>query len=94
MDDLEHILEYINPPPLSQIQVLIHGKDVLEAGLDSYQKYIYHMYESRVPPTVYEDFSRGYEELLQIPLQPLKDNLDNSTYEVRGAVNVLLYCTV
>ena len=31
----------------------------------------------------YERFSQGYEELLQIPLQPLKDNLDNSTYEVR-----------
>ncbi|XP_011314084.1 protein arginine N-methyltransferase 5 [Fopius arisanus] len=29
-----------------------------------------------------ERFCRGYEDYLQVPLQPLKDNLDSSTYEV------------
>ena len=66
----------------NRVQVIVHGPDLMGEGIDAYQKYIYHLYESRAPLTVYEDFSRGYEELLQIPLQPLKDNLDNATYEV------------
>ena len=66
----------------NKVQVVIHGKDLHGKGMDAYQKYIYNLYENKEPLSVYEDFSRGYEELLQIPLQPLKDNLDNSTYEV------------
>ena len=66
----------------NKVQVLLHGKDEQGQGMDAYQKYIYHLYETQEPLSVYEDFSRGYEELLQIPLQPLKDNLDNNTYEV------------
>ena len=63
-------------------QIIIHGQDNHNWGVDAYQKYIYHLYETREPMSVYNDFSMGYEELLQIPLQPLKDNLDNATYEV------------
>ena len=65
-----------------KVQVIVHGEDIHGLGMDAYQKYIYHLYENKEPSSVYEEFSRGYEELLQIPLQPLKDNLDNSTYEV------------
>ncbi|XP_063676407.1 protein arginine N-methyltransferase 5-like [Bolinopsis microptera] len=66
----------------NKVQVVIHGEDLHGKGMDAYQKYIYNLYENKEPLSVYEDFSRGYEELLQIPLQPLKDNLDNSTYEI------------
>lgn len=71
----------------NKVQIVIHGTDLHGMGMDSYQKYIYHLYESKEPLSVYEEFSRGYEEFLQIPLQPLKDNLDNSTYEVRNLLN-------
>lgn len=30
----------------------------------------------------YSEFSRGYEDYLQVPLQPLSDNLESNTYEV------------
>jgi len=29
-----------------------------------------------------EQFSKGYEDYLQTPLQPLMDNLESQTYEV------------
>lgn len=31
---------------------------------------------------IHEDYYRGYEDFLQIPLQPLMDNLDQYTYEI------------
>ena len=74
--------ELISQSFRKKVQVIVHGEDAHGYGMDAYQKYIYHLYENKEPLTVYEEFSRGYEELLQIPLQPLKDNLDNSTYEV------------
>lgn len=63
-------------------QIIVHGADLCGKGMDAYQKYVYHMYDTRPHLSVYQNFSSGYEDFLQIPLQPLKDNLDNSTYEV------------
>lgn len=31
---------------------------------------------------IHEDYYKGYEDFLQIPLQPLMDNLDQYTYEI------------
>ena len=50
--------------------------------MEAYQSYLSYLYKNRGQESEYESFSQGYEELLQIPLQPLKDNLDNATYEV------------
>lgn len=47
-----------------------------------YQQYIDYLFNLRPPPSQYESFSRGYEDYLQAPLQPLMDNLESSTYEV------------
>ncbi|EAN33344.1 PRMT5 arginine-N-methyltransferase family protein [Theileria parva strain Muguga] len=50
----------------------IDVKDVLKAVKRCY---------SRIGPlTINELYGRGYEDLLQVPLQPLRDNLDSSTY--------------
>ena len=63
-------------------QVIIHGPDMHGKGLQVYQQYINHLYDKRPNWTLYEEFSAGYEDKLQIPLQPLKDDLDNGTYEI------------
>lgn len=74
--------------PLLRLQVLVTGPDCHGKGMASYQEYLHHLYTTRGEQSEYERFSQGYEELLQIPLQPLKDNLDNSTYEVSAGERV------
>lgn len=60
----------------------MHGDDIIGKGIETYRNYLYHLYENKPRRTVYEDFAYGYDDYLQIPLQPLKDNLDSNTYEV------------
>ncbi|XP_063986507.1 protein arginine N-methyltransferase 5 [Diachasmimorpha longicaudata] len=48
-----------------------------------YQNYLDHLWKREYAADgPLERFCRGYEDYLQVPLQPLKDNLDSSTYEV------------
>jgi len=63
-------------------QLILHGDDIIGKGIETYRNYLYHLYESKPRRTAYEDFAYGYDDYLQIPLQPLKDNLDNNTYEI------------
>ncbi|CAK8676161.1 unnamed protein product [Clavelina lepadiformis] len=63
-------------------QVLITGNYSHHDGVRVYQQYIAHLYENQPPPDQYEIFSKGYEDYLQSPLQPLMDNLESATYEV------------
>ena len=44
--------------------------------------YIRHLQERQPPQTVVEKYGSGYQDYLQIPLQPLTDNLESMTYEV------------
>jgi len=44
--------------------------------------YIFPSLQSRPTATPIERFSKGYEDYLQNPLQPLMDNLDSQTYEI------------
>ena len=75
--------EYTFAAPTNNfIQVILTGSDCHGKGMESYQCYLSYLYKNRGQESEYENFSQGYEELLQIPLQPLKDNLDNATYEV------------
>lgn len=66
-----------------ECQVIIDGKRSCSQGnVHVYHQYINYLYHN-VPPTgQYESFSRGYEDYLQSPLQPLMDNLESSTYEI------------
>lgn len=53
-----------------------------EGGSNSYLLYARHLVKMRPKPTAIEAYSEGYNDLLQLPLQPLADNLESSTYEV------------
>lgn len=47
----------------------------------SYQEYIRHLNRNLPELDAVNQFATGYQDYLQAPLQPLMDNLDNSTYE-------------
>lgn len=53
-----------------------------EGGSNSYLLYARHLVKMRPKPSAIEAYSEGYNDLLQLPLQPLADNLESSTYEV------------
>ena len=63
-------------------QVVITGPCDHNSGIRVYQQYVNHLYDHRPPMDQYETFSKGYEDYLQSPLQPLMDNLESATYEV------------
>ena len=49
----------------------------------SYLKYIRYLQREKQPPqTEMEKYGSGYQDYLQIPLQPLANNLESMTYEV------------
>lgn len=65
------------------VQVVISGHTRhSEKGLLAYQQYLDHLWQNQDPPSEIEKFARGYEDYLQCPLQPLKDNLESQTYEI------------
>ena len=54
---------------------------MLHKNLMYYYQYLDHLYSQQEMDSI-EQFSRGYEDYLQTPLQPLMDNLESQTYEV------------
>jgi len=62
------------------VQFIISGA-VLHKNLMYYYQYLDHLYSQQEMDSI-EQFSRGYEDYLQTPLQPLMDNLESQTYEV------------
>jgi len=63
------------------INVIIKGAS-LHQNLKYYAQYIDHINATIVETDSLANFARGYEDYLQIPLQPLMDNLDSGTYEI------------
>lgn len=53
-----------------------------EAGDDAFLIYLRHLHRIAPPPSLIEEFSAGFVDRLQAPLQPLVDNLESATYEV------------
>ncbi|XP_077538137.1 protein arginine N-methyltransferase 5-like [Haemaphysalis longicornis] len=47
-----------------------------------YYQYIEHLYNTMPEDDVLGQFAKGYEDFLQMPLQPLMDNLETATYEI------------
>ena len=47
-----------------------------------YLSYIRHLQRKQPPRSVVEKYGAGYQDYLQVPLQPLTDNLESLTYEV------------
>lgn len=65
------------------IQLILTGIDRHpDKGIHSYQQYLDHLWQSQPPRDPIAQFSKGYEDYLQIPLQPLMDNLESQTYEI------------
>jgi protein arginine N-methyltransferase 5 len=62
------------------VQFIISGA-VLHKDIIYYYQYMDHLYGSQEQNSV-EKFSKGYEDYLQTPLQPLMENLESQTYEV------------
>ncbi|KAE8266587.1 hypothetical protein A4X09_0g5760 [Tilletia walkeri] len=73
-----------NPPP-------IHSQVRTQPA--AYLQYIRYVEGSMPAEGVVNSFAKGYADCLQAPLQPLMDNLENSTYEVfeRDPVKYALY---
>lgn len=64
-------------------QIVLSGENLNKAeGIVVYHQYLDHLYQSSQNIGQYEKFSKGYEDYLQAPLQPLMDNLESSTYEI------------
>lgn len=63
-------------------QFLLSGACGVDFDISTYQQYLNHIYQSRPVYSQMEIFSKGYEDYLQSPLQPLMDNLDSQTYEI------------
>jgi len=62
------------------VQFIIKGA-VVHKNIMYYYQYLDHLYvQQDIDPI--EQFSRGYEDYLQTPLQPLMENLESQTYEV------------
>ncbi|KAK7114500.1 protein arginine N-methyltransferase 5-like [Littorina saxatilis] len=65
------------------VQVILTGVDRHpEKGIRCYQQYLDHLWQTQEPPDPVTEFSKGFEDFLQCPLQPLMDNLESHTYEV------------
>lgn len=62
------------------VQFIISGA-VLHKDIMFYYQYMDHLYGEQETDSV-EKFSKGYEDYLQTPLQPLMENLESQTYEV------------
>jgi protein arginine N-methyltransferase 5 len=51
-------------------------------GLPSFHQYLKHLKSTKPEVDVINRFAEGYHDRLQMPLQPLMDNLESATYEV------------
>lgn len=60
----------------------IELKNYVENPLRAYAAYIHHLSRSITPQSDREDAMERYVDALQMPLQPLSDNLESSSYEV------------
>ena len=67
----------------SDVQMVVSGRLChVDKVLLHYKAYLNHLHHQRASPDIISTFSRGYEDYLQCPLQPLMDDLESQTYEV------------
>jgi protein arginine N-methyltransferase 5 len=64
------------------IRYTLTGTPWHPCGIRPYLEYMQFLFQKRPPSSLIDNFSVGYEDYLQAPLQPLMDNLESSTYEV------------
>jgi protein arginine N-methyltransferase 5 len=63
-------------------QVVLTGYSKADFDIKTYLQYLNYLFKNQLSPTSLESYAKGFEEYLQSPLQPLRDNLDSATYEV------------
>eukprot|EP00750_Incisomonas_marina_P030211 INCI739.2.p1 GENE.INCI739.2~~INCI739.2.p1 ORF type:complete len:759 (+),score=116.20 INCI739.2:208-2484(+) len=66
----------------TKTQFIVRGQPRHERGMLPYWQYIQFLGTKRPPLTAEEEFEGPFYDYLQMPLQPLKDNLESATYEV------------
>lgn len=64
------------------VQIVLTGACRNDKGYTAYQQYIAWLWQSQDAPDLYEEQSKGLEDQLQEPLQPLRDNLSSTTYSI------------
>ncbi|XP_018650354.1 putative shk1 kinase-binding protein [Schistosoma mansoni] len=64
------------------VQIVLTGACRNDKGYTAYQQYITWLWQSQDAPDLYEEQSKGLEDQLQEPLQPLRDNLSSTTYSI------------
>lgn len=74
------LFQFFNKNPFIVLSDL-NNRDV-QGGNASYLLYVRHLMKIRPKPSPIEIYSDGHHDVLQLPLQPLADNLESSTYEV------------
>ncbi|CAF1559295.1 unnamed protein product [Adineta ricciae] len=67
-----------------KVQFIIKGINARDSMLfEPYLQYLKHVTRQTEPTNrILESFTHGYEDRLQVPLQPLADNLESRTYEI------------
>ncbi|RWS17186.1 protein arginine N-methyltransferase 5-like protein, partial [Dinothrombium tinctorium] len=63
------------------VQFIVKGLNK-HSDIMHYAQYLEHIRAMQLPTDSVSRFARGYEDYLQIPLQPLMDNLESCTYEI------------
>eukprot|EP00210_Caulerpa_lentillifera_P008346 g7960.t1 len=67
------------PSPPKDEEISCNG---MNGALLVYQEYLSYVYRSLPPLTETELIQLTYQDQLQLPLEPLKDNLESKTYEI------------
>ena len=77
------------------VQLVLSGSNQTDKEMVTYVQYLNHLFTCRPSLGAVEEFAKGYEDYLQIPLQPLMDNLESQTYETfeRDATKYIQYET-
>jgi protein arginine N-methyltransferase 5 len=65
-----------------KVEIAVSGRPRHHTDMLVYSQYLQHLFTHRPQLTDSEAFEQPYWDYLQIPLQPLADNLESQTYEV------------
>lgn len=75
------LLRCLKTRPLTLLQEDTAAAEKFKGGENAFLIYLRYIYARQPALSAIEKFAAGYEDLLQAPLQPLADNLENGTYE-------------
>jgi len=62
-------------------QIILSGIPPEEEGFSQFASYLHDLSKRRSLRSYVDDFLTGFDDYLQLPLQPLYDNLSSQTYE-------------